>query len=328
MNGPRWPKRASVAAAFSFIVLAALIGGAGTGGAAATTLEVTLVGQMASISSGRSVGYEATVENIGASTVTQVAFVLETGVGTYRASAVTAGLANCGQGQTASSLRCTTSQLAPFEKFTVKVAFTAPATASGSSITATGKATVSAQTEGAPGNKGTSSWFADPVTTTVLAPSDQSVSSFSLPGDALATGTSLGVNVQLPPAFLNGHFGLVTAASVFSGDPLCDKCPTVFAGLSIPASLVELTNPFSASSSYSMTLNLGPDAQPPGYKFAGISLLGDEEGAEWEPVPLCTSPTDVVPGPICLDGLPSKNKKTGVITGTLRGFENGSIGYD
>jgi hypothetical protein len=329
MKSSGWRKGALAATAFGFVALAALAGGAGTGGAAATTLKVTLTGEMSSISSGGTAGYEATVENVGPSTVTQVTLLVDTVVGTYRASAVTAGSANCSQGPTASSMRCTTSQLASLEKFTVKVAFKAPVADADTSLTATAKATVSAQTQGTTGNQGTSTWTADPVVTSLTAASDFSVNTFALPSDAVSTGKSLRTDLGFPSAFLNGHFGLVTGASEYTdaASKLCDKCPTVFSKVSIPASLTT-ANPFSASSPYSFVLSLAPSAQPPGYKVAGISHLADAVGATWENVPLCTSATEVVPGPICLDGLPSKNKKTGVITATGRGIENGSLGFD
>jgi len=333
MHGSRWRKRVLAATAFGLVALAALAGGAGTGGAAATTLKVSLSGEISSISSGGTVGYEATVENIGPSTVTQVTLLVDTGVGTYRASAVTAGSANCRQGPTASSMRCTTSQLASLEKFTVKVAFKAPAVDADTSLTASAKATVSAQTNGSDGNNGTSAWFADDVSTSLTAASDVSVNTFSLPGDALATGVSLRTEVALPSAFLNSYFGLVTAASEYSdaANKLCDKCPTVFSSVSIPASLTA-TNPFSASNSYSFTLTLAKGAQPPGYKVGGLSHLADgldaSVRANWQSVPLCTSETVVEPGPICLDGPLSKNKKTGDVTAKGRGFINGYGGFD
>jgi hypothetical protein len=333
MHSFRWRKRAFAATAFGLVALAALTGGAGTGGAAATTLTVTLVSQPASVSSGGTVGYAATVANTGPTTVNQVSFIVETGVGIYRASAVTTGLATCSQGPTASSMLCTTSQLASLQKFTVSVAFRVPATSSNSSITATAKVTVSAQTQGSAGNQGTSTWFADPVSTPLLAASDTSVSTFSLPRDSLATGALLRTDIGLPSAFLNGHFGLATSASEYSDEAnrLCDKCPTVFSSVSIPASLTA-ANPFSASNPYSFILTLAKDAQPPGYKVAGISHLADgldpAVRANWVSVPLCTSATIVEPGPICLDEPPSKNKQTGVVTARGRGYVNGYGGFD
>jgi hypothetical protein len=287
-----------------------------------------------SVTAGGTVGYAASVENTGTSTVSHVVFEVGTsGVGTYRAKQLLTGsvtTAACGPGKTATSLVCTASQLAPHEKIIVNVAFSTPESDVAGSFVATASATISAQTNGKPGNNGTSTWFAEPVTTTLSADTGETYRTFALPDDPLgATGSGLTTDVDLPSAFLNGHFGLVSEAKVFSGDPLCDKCPTVFSGLSIPASLTA-QNPFSASSSYSYSLDLTLEAgaQPPGYKLAGISHLGDGVGAVWTPVPLCTSSTDVVPGPICLDGTPSKNKKTGVITATVRGYENGYIGYD
>jgi hypothetical protein len=105
----------------------------------------------------------------------------------------------------------------------------------------------------------------------------------------------------------------------------------VFSSVSIPASLTT-ANPFSTTNPYSFTLTLAKNAQPPGYKVSGVSHLADgldpSVRENWVSVPLCTSETTVTPGPICLDGLPSKNKQTGVITAKGRGFINGSGGWD
>ncbi|HUP32372.1 MAG TPA: hypothetical protein VM184_05010, partial [Gaiellaceae bacterium] len=149
-------------------------------------------------------------------------------------------------------------------------------------------------------------------------------------------GASFQTEVGLPSAFMNGHFGLVTGVSEFSNPALklCDKCPTVFSNVTIPASLTA-ANPFAASfdselgtGPYSFVLTLAPSAQPPGYKVGGISHRADKPGATWTSVPLCTSATAVGPGTICLDAPPAKDKKTGVITATGRGIENGVLGFD
>jgi hypothetical protein len=330
MHGSGSMKRVYATLAFILVALGALAGGAGTGGAAATSLSVELVGQIDSVSSGGTIGYEATVRNVGPSTVTQVSFVVETGVATYRGNSAVTGTApaTCAQ-KTATSMLCTAEQIPSDKFFTVLVAFKAPAVTSDSSVTATATATVSAQTEGAPGNKGTSTWFATPATTPVTAFSPLSARSYALPGDSLSVGESLHTDVQLPAAYSNGHFGLVTSASEFTdaASRLCDKCPTVFSRLSIPASLTA-QNPFTTSSPYTFTLTLAKDAQPPGFKPDGISHLADTPGAVWTSVPLCTSTTEVVPGPICLDAAPSQDKKTGVVTATGRGIENGNMGFD
>jgi hypothetical protein len=340
-------KRVYASVAFALVLLAAMPGGAGTGGAAATQLTVELaeIGAIGSISAGGTVGYKASVENTGPSTVAHVTFVVETalgsgsGAGTYLASEV-AGPATCVPG--ASSVTCTAFQLAPGGKFTVNVAFSTPASAALDSLDVTAVATVSAQTQGATGNKGTSSWPATPVSTEVVAASDLSFRSFSLPDDNLATGVSLKTELDLPPAFANGHFGLVTGISEFSNPAikLCDKCPTVFSSITIPASLDPDTNPFAASfdselgtGPYLFVLTLAPSAQPPGYKVGGISHLAEgldpNVRANWKSVPLCTPamgfPADAT---ICLDAPPSKDKKTGVITATGRGIENGWGGFD
>lgn len=333
-------KRVGAAAAFSLVVLAALTGGAGTGAAGGTVLTPLLseLESIGSVNAGGTVGYAASVENTGTSTVAHVVFEVGTaGAGTYRASQVLTGsaaTAACAAGKTNTSLVCTASQLAPHEKIIVNVAFSTSESDVEGSLVSTASATVSAQTNGKPGNNGTSTWFSEPVTTTLTATSDLSFRTFSLPGDdPLETGVSLKTKIELPSAFLNGHFGLVTGISEFS-DPankLCDKCPTVFSGVTIPASLTA-ANPFSSSNFYSFTVTLAKDAQPAGYKLAGYSHLADgldpAVRANWVSVPLCTSATAVEPGPICLDGAPSKDKKTGVITATGRGFVNGSGGWD
>jgi hypothetical protein len=317
-------KGAGAVAAVGLVVLAALIGGAGASGAGATTLTVTLTGQISSISSGGTVGYEATVKNEGPSAVTSVTLLVDTGVGTYRASAVTAGSANCRQGPTTSSLRCTTSQLAALQSFTVKVAFKAPVVASDSSLTATAKATVSAQTNGSAGNNGTSTWSADPLTTPVVVNSGFSFNTFSLPGDAVSSGQSLTTALGFPGTFSNGHFGLITGVGEESGDPLCDKCPAVFSKVSIPASLTA-ANPFGPSNPYTFTLTLAKSAQEPGYKPAGLFHL--DESAVLTPVPLCSVEPLSVDHPYCLDAAVSQNKKTGAITARGRGIENGNWGF-
>lgn len=341
MHRSGWRKRVCAMSAFGVVLIATVTGSAGgAGSGTALTVLLNELGAIGSISAGGTVGYSASVENTGSSTVAHLTFVVGTafanasGGGTLRASSVT-GPGTCTAGPGASSLTCTASQLAPEGKITVNVAFSTPTASVGDSLTASATATVSAQTKGATGNQGTSSWSAVPVTTGVTASSDLSVRTFSLPNDNFAAGQSLQTAIDLPSAFLNGHFGLVTAASEYS-DPasrLCDKCPTVFSSLSIPASLTS-ANPFASSfdadagtGPYSFVLNLAPSAQPPGYKVSGVSHLGDGPGATWQPVPLCTSATAVQPGPICLDSAPAKDKKTGVITATGRGTENGSLGF-
>lgn len=346
MHRSGWRKRVCAMGAFGLVMLASLAGGAGTGAASGTTLTVLLsdLGAIGSISAGGTVGYAATVENTGASTVAHVTLVVETalasgsGGGIYRASQVT-GPATCAADPGASSITCTAFQLAPGDTFTVGVAFSTPASFVADSLQATATATVSAQTRGGTGNQGTSTWSAVPVVTGLTPTSDLSVRTFSLPNDNFAAGASLKTEVDLPSAFLNGHFGIVTGANEYS-DPanrLCDKCPTVFSNLTIPASLTA-ANPFAPSfdpagtGPYSFVLTLAPSAQPPGYKVEGISHLADglsaDVRANWKSVPLCTSATAVEPGPLCLDAPPSKDKKTGVITATGRGIENGSWGFD
>ena len=346
MHRSGWMKRVFAMGAFCIVVLATLTGGAGTGAASGTALTVLLsdLGAIGSISAGGTAGYAASVENTGTSTVAHLSFVVATslangGSATLRASEVS-GSASCAPNAAATSLTCTASQVAPGGKIAVKLAFSTPESAVGDSLQVTATATVSAQTKGGSGNQGTSTWSAIPIATALTATSDLSVRTFSLPGDGLATGQSLQTEVDLPAAFLNGHFGLVTGASEYSDEAnrLCDKCPTVFSNITIPASLTA-ANPFAASfdselgtGPYTFVLTLAPSAQPPGFKVEGISHLADglaaDVRANWKSVPLCTSSTAVEPGPICLDAAPSKDKKTGVITATGRGTENGNMGFD
>ena len=338
-------RRACAAAAITLVALAALAGGAGTGQAGATLLTVSLndIGDIGSISAGQKLGYEASVVNSGSSTVSHVRFVLDTALGNasgdFQMSAVSGdGSPRCDEDpEDSSKMVCTAKQLAPGQGFAVNAVFSAPATIPEGSVSlvAQGTATVSAQTNGSPGNNGTSNWFSPQVSTTLLEASALSKRTFSLPDDALATGVDLETKIDLPAAFLNGHFGLVTEAGQADGAALCDKCPTVFSNVSIPASLTS-SSPFAlfvmdvltSTSPYAFELKLNPSGQPPGYKPSGISHKGDEAGADFEPVPLCTSTTPDADTPICLDALPSKNKKTGVITATGKGIENGSYGWD
>jgi hypothetical protein len=343
MHGTRRAtRRACVLAALGLVALAALAGGAGTGQAGATLLTVSLndIGDIGSISAGQKLGYETSVVNSGSSTVSHVRFVLDTALGNasgdFQTSDVSGdGSPRCAEDPDASSrMICTARQLGPGQGFAVNVVFSATG-AIPASLVAQGTATVSAQTNGSPGNNGTSNWFSPEVSTTLTEASALSKRTFSLPDEALTTGVELETELGLPPAFLNGHFGLVTEAGQEEGTALCDKCPTVFSNVSIPASLTS-SSPFAlfvdnvlvSTSPYTFELRLNPSGQPPGYKPAGISHQGDEAGAVFEPVPLCSSVTLGAANPICLDGLPSKNKKTGVITATGKGIENGSYGWD
>jgi hypothetical protein len=357
MHGKRRSaRRACAVAGIILVALAALAGGAGTGRAGATLLDVDLeqLESINSISAGGTVGYTASVLNDGPSTVSHLSFVVSTtivnsaGKASYRVSEVDGdGAPSCAaDADDSSRLVCTASQLAPQERFSVDVAFAVPSNVAAIdeelpiSLRAKAVATVSAQTNGNPGNQGTSTWSneddAPPVSTTLTEESDLSFRTYSLPGDApFEVGVALKTKIDLPPAFLNDHFGLVTEAGEVDGIALCDKCPTVFSRLSIPASLLPATNPFVATFNtmtgtgpYTFELTLNPAGQPKGYKPSGIQHLGDKPGAVWESVPLCS---DVILGsddPICLDALPSKDKKTGEITATGKGIENGSFGYD
>ena len=295
-------KRACAAAVFSLVVLAALTGGAGA--AVGTELTVVLddIDDIGSITAGKNIGYAASVANTGTSTVSHVSFVVDTaGGGTYLASQVTdppAEAITCGQGPTASSMVCKTAQLAPGDGFTVSVAFSTSESAS--SLVATASATVAANTNGRPGNPGTSTWDSEPFPTELMAASGQLVRTFALPDDPVgAAGSGLTTALDLPSVFLHGHLRPGHGGKrVLEVTPLCDKCPTVFSGLSIPASLIELTNPFSASSILFDDPEAG--ARRPA---AWLQVRGDlaprrrVRVADWEPVPLCTSATDVVAWP-------------------------------
>ena len=338
-------RRACAATAVGLVALAALAGGAGTGQAGATLLTVSLndIGDIGSISAGQKLGYETSVVNSGSSTVSHVRFVLDTALGNasgdFQTSAVSGdGSPRCGEDPDAGSrMVCTAKQLAPGQGFAVNAVFSAPSAipAGSVSLVAQGTATVSAQTNGSPGNNGTSNWFSPQVSTTLLEASALSKRTFSLPDEALATGVDLETTIDLPAAFLNGYFGLVTEAGQADGEALCDRCPTVFSNVSIPASLTS-SSPFAlfvdevltSTSPYAFELKLNPSGQPPGYKPTGISHRGDGAGAVWESVPLCSDVTLGSDDPICLDAAPSKNKKTGVITASGKGIENGNFGWD
>jgi hypothetical protein len=357
MHGKRSAtRRACAGAAACLVAVAALAGGAGTGQAGGTLLDVELspLGAITSFSAGGTVGYAVSLENTGTSTVSHVALVVDTalgnatGAGTYKTSTVGGNAAaSCAvHPDKSSAMLCTASQLAPNDGFSVNVAFTAPATFVATVATdpvtfnASATATVSAQTNGNPGNNGTSSWSnGAPVSTTLTKASDLSFRTFSLPGeDPFETGVKLKTKLDLPATFLNDHFGLVTETGEYADadSRLCDKCPIVFSNVSIPASLTS-SSPFAlfvddvltSTNPYTFELKLNPSGQPPGYKASGISHRGDAAGAVFEPVPLCGSISGLsAADPICLDGLPSKDKKTGVITATGKGIENGSYGWD
>jgi len=331
---------------------AAMTVGAGSG-AAATSVTVHLSGLIDSVSGGGGpgnlpagrFGFHVTVDNDTiSSNITHVVMTLTTSV-VNAASAATATFesatsagATCGPKKDAggaivpAKMECTISKLAPGAGFAADISFTAPNGAVPAdpslpiTVAATAEATVSAQTNGATGNNGTSSWPAqeNPVSTTVLAPSTASFKSFLRPGDALPnTGVLLHAKqLTLPTAFLSSAYGVVTSAGEVLGSALCDKCPTRFIDLSIPAS-TSSSSPFSATNYFNFTLTLDAAGQPNGYKpvaatHNGVQLLQ------------CSTLPAAGPWPtgMCQNGPLVKDKKTGEISAAVRGYENGFMGFD
>jgi hypothetical protein len=229
-------------------------------------------------------------------------------------------------------MECIVERLGSGEGFAADISFSAPTGAVPAnpglpvSVAATAEATVSAQTNGSNGNNGTSTWPAqeNPVSTNVLAPSTASFKSFLRPGDSLPnTGVLLHAKqLTLPTAFVSGAYGVVTSASEVIGAALCDKCPTRFVDLSIPASLSS-SSPFSATNYFTFTLTLDAAGQPSGYKPVGVAHNGVQ-------LQQCSTLPAAGPWPtgMCQVGPPTKDKKTGEISALVRGYENGFVGFD
>ena len=128
--------------------------------------------------------------------------------------------------------------------------------------------------------------------------------------------------LTLPGAFAVSTYGVVTSASEVTGTALCDKCPTRFLDLSIPASLTT-SSPFSAANAFTFTLTLDSAGQPNGYKPAGLTHNG-------VPLQQCSTLPAAGPWPtgMCQDGTLTKDKKTGAISASVKGYENGFVGFD
>jgi hypothetical protein len=352
MSGGKSLRRAVLGVVVAAATAVALTVGAGSG-AAATSITVHLTGLIDSVSGGGGpsnlaagrIGYHVTVDNdLVSSNVTHVVMTLTTRVvnaaspanATFEA-ATSAG-ATCGPKKDArgaivpSQMECTVDRLATGAGFAADISFTAPTGAVPADpslpirVEATAEATVSAQTNGSTGNMGTSTWPAqeNPVSATVLAPSTASFKSFLRPGDSLPnTGVLLHAKqLTLPTAFVTSVYGVVTSASEVIGTALCDKCPTRFVDLSIPASSSS-SSPFSATNYFTFTLTLDAAGQPNGYKPVGVTHNGVQ-------LQQCSTLPAAGPWPtgMCQNGPLAKDKKTGEISAFVRAYENGFVGFD
>jgi hypothetical protein len=313
-----------------------LLAGAGAGGAA-TSIDVQISSLVGSVTAGQTVGYHAAVLNSGGSTVTQASLVVDTALATspavgaaFVSASPSSALVTCGAGLSPAQMICTIAQLPSGQGFSVDFVFAEPSAATllPDSIEARASVTVSAQTKGSANSNGTSTWYPPaseyPVSTAVLAASTSLVQTFARPGEHLRLpGTVLHADVALPSTFATAYYGIAAGArEVTDAAPLCDKCPAYFLDLALQYSTTA-ANPFSPTNPFTFVVSLDASGYPPGYKPVGIVHLGAQ-------VPLCTTPpaVDINPSKMCLDAPPSKDKKTGVITASGRGYENGFIGFD
>jgi hypothetical protein len=311
-------------------IVASLVGGVGAGHAS-TTLPITITPLIAAgssdpvpqVSYGGKIGYEVIATNQDTSNTTHVRVVVDvTGGATFfDANDPSCAAAKGNPGE----MICTPNggTLRSGQTYTVDFRFTAPST--GTKVTATPSATIAAQTNGNPGNNGTTVSTGTPVD--VLLNADGSTNDTYLrQGENAMAGGPQDFTTQLPGT-LFVPFGLELGIHNQTGT-ICPTCLGAFTELTIPgASLVGAGTPFGTTNPYGWTMKA---SAPPSFKLNGVFHIDDNGNGANTPIPACAdiggAPT--VGDPVCYDTLTSKNK-AGVqtLTATGRGLENGKSGF-
>jgi hypothetical protein len=315
-------KRALTAAGVAFVTFCIAVGSAGgrsteTGASVVLSpLIGTSSNDVQQVTFGGKIGFHLDVSNTGTSTFNHLVIAVASNAATFS----DASRSECAKDpQDAKRMVCKLSQMkggAP--TFSVDLRFDAPA--SGSSVVTTPSVTVDAQTNGSPGNNGTTTTTGTPVTTALVSGAGNSlVKTFAKNKEAVATSAVLPQHSEfkMPNTLLGGHYGVETSVQETTGTPLCDKCPVYVTILDIPDSLVA-NSPFSATNPFTFTVSLLPSGEPSGYKPVGLY----HDGAL---VPMCATSDLSATTHICLTGFQVSNKNGIVATG--RADQNGRIGF-
>jgi hypothetical protein len=330
---------AVLALAVSLLAVAGLVGAAAPG-QAATSFSVNLqplIGsagnEIPQVTFGGKIGYHLLVTNTGDSTTQHASIV----VTSTNATALDDDNANCAPNpDNAHQLVCTPpgGTLAPDGTFEVRFRFTAPA--SGTQVSTTASISIAAQSVGGKKNQGTTLASSDPVLTN-LAENATKHDTFLRADEDAATGALTSTHkqnfgVQLPTTLLGDPFGVALSIHDLLGT-ICVGCLPVHTELAIPAAsdVSLLGNPFyngTTFNPYGWTMTARYD---PSFQVDGITHVDDDEVSH--DVPACSSlvggaPTVAVP--LCWDTfVPKKNAPQGQkeATATGRGLENGKIGF-
>jgi hypothetical protein len=304
--------RSNDSSASASVVLSPLIGAASN-----DVQQVTYGGKM---------GFHLDASNTGTSTFNHLVIVVD--------SPDSAGFSDASRSECvrdskiATRMVCKLVQMKPTDQpFSVDLRFTAPGSgpATGLTINTTSSLTTDAQTQGNSGNNGTQSFPGTTVPTTLI-PSDGNkvVKTFARGKESLTTGATLSQHSQftMPNGLLNNLYGVDSSVEETTGTPLCTDCPIFATDLSIPASLLGISeSPFSPTNFFTFTITLLPDGVPQKYTPTGLY----HDGAL---VPMCSDSDLGVNGThACLTSLQTKNYKQKGIVAVGKADKNGRFGF-
>jgi hypothetical protein len=312
-------------------IVASLVGGVGAGHAS-TALPISITPLIANpggdaipqVSYGGKIGYRVDLKNNDTSNTTHVQVVVDvTGGATF----FDADDPSCAAAKgNPSEMICSPfgGTLRSGQTYSVNFRFTAPS--SGSSVTATPSVTIAAQTNGNPGNHGTTVSTGTPVDVALNA--DGSTNDTYLRKDEGASaGGPQTFSAHLPTALLGAPFGLELGIHNQAGAPICASCLSVFTELTIPAAATAGPGtPFGATNPYSWTMTA---TTAPSFKLLGVFHVPDSPpNAAAVQIPACGSVGPTLVDPVCYDTLTSKTKGgVQTLSATGRGLENGRVGF-
>jgi hypothetical protein len=339
-----WRRALGLGTVFCALVVAASVGGTGTG-RAATSFEVdlspligTIGNDIPQVSFGGKIGYHLFVENTGDSTTQHAQIVVTSDGATFSDASDASCAANP---KNLHQMVCTPfgGTFVPHATFAVDFRFTAPS--SGTQVSTVTAITVAAQTVGSNKNNGTTIAQSSAVLTNIVENTTKADTYLHVNEKAGTGGLSAdhpqNFTATMPSTFFGDPFGIALSIHDGVGTPLCGTCLTSFTTVDIPAAPFPATpgNPFyngvDPNNPYGWSISA---KYPSGFQLSKLVHVDDSNVPK--DVPSCASivpePAPTLAQPLCWDTLnqqPGNPNKpdTRIVTATGRGLENGQFGF-
>jgi hypothetical protein len=325
---------------FCALVVAASVGGTGTGRAATSfTVDLSpLIGTIGNdipqVSFGGKIGYHLFVQNTGDSATQHAQIVVTSEGGTFSDASDASCAANPSN---KNQMVCTPfgGTFNPGATFAVDFRFTAPS--SGTQVSTTAAITIAAQTVGGNKNKGTTIAESLAVLTNIVENTTKADTYLHANENAgtgpLTTDHPQNFTVMMPPTFFGDPFGIALSIHDGVGTPLCDTCLTSFTTIDIPAAPFPATpgNPFyngvDPNNPYGWSVSAN---YPSGFNLTKLVHVDDNNVPH--DVPSCAS---IVPEqaptlaqPFCWSTLNQQHGNNRmIVTSTGKGLGNGGVGF-